>query len=77
MDPQDPVEVYATLSPSEAEIIRVMLDGEGIGAEVAGDAQGGFPGALPEVSVLVPAQDADRARDLIRQHQMAASQAAE
>lgn len=77
MDPQDPVEVYATLSPSEAEIIRVMLDGEGIVADVAGDAQGGFPGALPEVSVLVPAQDADRARDLIRQHQMAASQAAE
>ena len=77
MDPQDAVEVYATLSPSEAEIIRVMLDGEGIFAEVAGDTQGGFPGALPEVSVLVPAQDADRARELIAHHQMSASQTTE
>jgi len=73
MDPQDAVEVYSTLSPSEAEIIRLMLDGEGIAADVAGDTQGGFPGALPEVSVLVLANDADRARDLISQHQLSAS----
>ncbi len=69
MDPSGPVEVYATLSPSEAEIIRVMLESEGVDADVAGDAQGGFPGALPEVSVLVPADDADRARALIAEHQ--------
>jgi Putative prokaryotic signal transducing protein len=69
MDPVEPVEVYATLSPSEAEIIRAMLDAEGIEADVAGDMQGGFPGALPEISILVHARDAAKARELIAAHQ--------
>lgn len=69
MDPIEPVEVYSTLSPSEAEIIRGMLDAEGIEANVAGEEQGGFPGALPEVTILVHQRDADRARGLITAHQ--------
>jgi Putative prokaryotic signal transducing protein len=73
MDPLDPVEVYATLSPSEAEIIRSMLDAEGIEAEVSGDSQGGFPGTIPEVSIMVHSSDAERARELIRTHQSAAT----
>lgn len=69
MDTTGPVEVYTTFSPSEAEIIRLMLESEGIDANVGGDSQGGFPGALPEVSVLVHADDTERARELIAAHQ--------
>jgi Putative prokaryotic signal transducing protein len=69
----EPVEVYTTLSPSEAEIIKNMLVDEGIAAEVSGDTQGGFPGAIPEVSIMVHSGDADRARELIRSHQSAAN----
>jgi hypothetical protein len=69
MDPNEPLEVYSTLSPSEAEIIRVMLESEGINADVGGEMQGGFPGALPEVTVLVHADDAEQARKLIASHQ--------
>ena len=69
MDPTEPVEVYATLNPAEADIIANMLDAEGIEAQVAGEEQGGFPGTLPEVTVMVHARDADRARLLIRSHQ--------
>jgi hypothetical protein len=69
MNPIEPVEVYTTFSPPEAEIIRTMLDAEGIDAEVAGDSQGGFPGALPEIAVMVHATDLARARDLIAEHQ--------
>jgi Putative prokaryotic signal transducing protein len=73
MDPIDPVEVYTSFNPAEAEIIKGMLEAEGIQAEVAGEAQGGFSGTLPEVSVLVHADNADRARELIRAHQESAA----
>lgn len=69
MESNEPVEVYAALNPAEAEIIRSMLESEGIDAKVAGDMQGGFTGTLPEVSVVVHADDADRARELIEIHQ--------
>jgi Putative prokaryotic signal transducing protein len=74
MDTNEPVEVYAAYSPGEAEIIRGMLEAEGIQADVAGDAAvGGIPGATPEVTIMVHAGDADRARELIRAHQEAAA----
>jgi len=69
MDRTEPVDVYVTSSPAEAEIIKVMLQGEGIETEVTGEAQGGLQGVLPEVTVMVHADQADRARDLIRAHQ--------
>jgi putative signal transducing protein len=74
MDPVEPVDVYAMFNPAEAEIIRNMLDAEGIEAEVSGDSQGGFPGATPEVTVMVRADDADRARGLILAHQKKAAE---
>jgi hypothetical protein len=74
MDPTEPVEVYATLSPSEAEIIKNMLEAEGIEADVTGEMQGGFPGATPEVTVMVHAEHADRARELILTHQEKAAE---
>ena len=69
MDPTEPVEVYSSFSPAEADIIANMLVAEGIEAQAAGEAQGAFTGATPEVSVLVHAKDADRARLLIRSRQ--------
>lgn len=76
MDPIEPVEVYAAFSPAEAEIIREMLEGEGIQADIAGDAAlGNLPGATPDVTVFVHAADADRARQLILDHQTKAAQA--
>jgi hypothetical protein len=74
MDPTEPVEVYSTFSPAEAEIIRGMLDGEGIQARVGGEAQGAFAGATPEVTVMVHGTDADRARQLILDHQKTAAE---
>jgi translation initiation factor 6 (eIF-6) len=68
VDPNEPVEVYTSFNAAEAEIIKGMLEAEGVAAEVAGEAQGGFTGALPEVSVMVHAKDADRARELIEAH---------
>jgi hypothetical protein len=73
MEPTEPIEVYATRSPSEAEIIRGMLEAEGIEADVAGDLQGSFTGATPEVTILVHADAADRARELIAAHQAKAA----
>ena len=63
MDSTEPVEVYSTFSPAEADIIANMLQAEGI------EAQGSFTGATPEVTVMVHAKDADRARLLIRSRQ--------
>jgi Putative prokaryotic signal transducing protein len=74
MDQSEPVEVYATLSPSEAEIIKNMLEAEGIEADVTGEIQGSFTGATPEVTIMVRAEDADRARKLILDHQKKAAE---
>ncbi len=69
MDPTEPVEVYSSFSPAEADIIANMLQAEGIDAKASGEAQGSFTGATPEVTVMVHAADADRARLLICSHQ--------
>jgi hypothetical protein len=69
MDSTEPVEVYSTFSPAEADIIANMLEAEGIEAKASGAAQGSFTGATPEVTVMVHAKDADRARLLIRSRQ--------
>jgi hypothetical protein len=69
MDPTEPVEVYSSFSPAEADIIANMLQAEGIDAKASGEAQGSFTGATPEVTVMVHAKDADRARLLIRSRQ--------
>ncbi len=74
MDPTEPVEVYSSFSPAEADIIANMLQAEGIEAQASGQAQGSFTGVTPEVTVLVHAKDADRARLLIRSHQEKAAE---
>lgn len=77
MDPIEPVEVYSTFNPADAELVRVMLEAEGIEATVEGATQGGFPGALPEVTVMVHSKDADEARELIRDHKAKAAATAD
>jgi hypothetical protein len=74
MDPTEPVEVYSSFSPAEADIIANMLRAEGIDAKASGEAQGSFTGATPEVTVMVHAKDADRARLLIRSRQEKAAE---
>jgi hypothetical protein len=74
MDTDEPVEVYSTFRPAEAEIIKNMLEAEGIEAEVTGEAQGSFTGATPEVTIMVLTRDADRARQLILDHQKRAAE---
>lgn len=74
MDTNEPVEVYFSFRPAEAEIIKNMLEAEGIEADVTGETQGSFTGATPEVTIMVRGTDADRARALIRAHQEAAAQ---
>jgi hypothetical protein len=73
MDTSEPVEVYSTFSPAEAEIIKNMLEAEGIEADVTGGTQGAFTGATPEVTIMVHADAADEARKLILAHQKAAA----
>jgi hypothetical protein len=60
--------VYTTSLPADAEIIKGMLEAEGIRAMVNGESQGGFVGAIPEVVVVVREADSDRARSLIQAH---------
>jgi hypothetical protein len=77
VDHRDPVDVYQATNVAEAEIVRGMLEAEGIRADVGGGGQGELPGILHEVTVMVPAADAERARDLIRAHQQAHVETAE
>ena len=68
MDPDEPFNVYSTNDPNQAELIKAELRSEGIACEVTGENQGGLAGIL-EVTVVVRAKDADRARKLIKQHE--------
>ena len=77
MDPTEPVEVYSSFSPAEADIIANMLEAEGIEAKASGEAQGSFAGTTPEVTVMVHGRDADRARKLILDHQKQAGKTAD
>lgn len=67
MEVDNPVTVYVLNDPYQAEIIQAALQGEGIPCELDGERQAGLSGIL-EIGVLVRAQDADRARRLIRRH---------
>ncbi len=70
MDAEEPLEVYSTNNANEAELIRSMLQGEGIPSQVTGENQAGLAGvfSLP-VSIVVRAVDYDRARAFIEDHQ--------
>ncbi len=76
MNANEAVEVFTTTNPAEAEVIKTALDGEGIKCLVTGETQGGFVGVTPEVTVVVAAADAGRARRVIESARAPAGQSA-
>jgi Putative prokaryotic signal transducing protein len=67
MDANEPAVVYTTNNTSDAEILKNVLEGEGIECELDGENQGGFVGVL-DVKILVRASDEERARRVLASH---------
>ena len=67
MDTNEPVAIRTTKSLAEAEILKNLLESEGIKCELDGENQGGFVGAL-DVRLLVRAWDEERARQVLASH---------
>jgi hypothetical protein len=65
MDHNEPVAVYSTTDLADAEVVRAYLEGQGIKTAIEGGNQGGFVGVL-QSRVLVRAEDADRAREVLK-----------
>jgi hypothetical protein len=64
------VTIYEAPNAAVAGIIAGLLRSEGIACSVAGENQAGFPGVTAvAVSVLVRAEDADRARNILKRHE--------
>jgi hypothetical protein len=68
MDEKEPVVVYTTADANEAEVLRLALEAEGIECFVTGENQGGFSGVIPEITLLVHADQADEARAILESH---------
>src|ERR1051325_10589742 len=60
------VTVCPVTSPTEAEIIRGVLQSAGIACEIGGEGQAGFAGVWA-IDVLARAGDADKARKHLKQ----------
>jgi hypothetical protein len=68
----DLVVIFRTPSPSEADVVRGLLDAHGIPAIVISDmARTPFPFSLNELRVTVAGEFADQARRLIESHREA------
>ena len=67
MDVNEPVVVYTTNNLAEVEILKNVLEGEGIKCELDGENQGSFAGVLG-VRILVRAWDEERARQALASH---------
>jgi hypothetical protein len=66
MDVNDLVTVYTMSNPMKAEMVKNLLESEGIRCFLDGINQAAEPGLIGlEIDVQVPAADADRARKLI------------
>ncbi|MCH2181705.1 MAG: DUF2007 domain-containing protein [Mariniblastus sp.] len=61
------VSVYTISDPYEAELIKNMLEENGIRCSLDGETQGGFVGVV-NIGILVAEPDAERAVELIRQN---------
>lgn len=68
MTHNDPVEVHTTRSAAEAEIVKNLLEAEGILCEIDNEMQAGLSGVLP-ISIRVRPQDAERAEELLKDHE--------
>jgi hypothetical protein len=72
MRADEPVTVYTLNDPYEAEVVKTALRSQGVHCELDGAHQAGLSEVL-EIGVLVRARDADRARKIIRRHEMQAA----
>lgn len=61
------VTVYKVTDPATAEVIKIMLEDNGIRCELDDETQGGFVGVL-DIGIMVLAKDAERAAQLIKEH---------
>lgn len=68
MDTEELVTIYSLKNPTQAEVIRMALEGEGIACFLEGKTQAGLTGIF-DIDVQVKAADADRARELIKAHE--------
>ena len=68
MEADEPVTVYTVNNPYEAEVVKTVLQGEGISCQLDGEGQAGLSDIL-EIGILVRARDADRSRKFIRQNE--------
>lgn len=70
MDFTDPYVVFTTSDPIKADLIKNMLEAEGIKCALEGHDQSFGPGFIAiDIKVLVEAGHADQARKLIQQHE--------
>jgi hypothetical protein len=67
VDAHEPVVIHTTTNVGEAEILKNVLQGEGIQCELEGENQGSFAGVLG-IRVLVRAWDEERARQVLAAH---------
>lgn len=69
MDLVEPVTVSTLSNPIEAELMKNLLESEGIRCFLNGLEQAENVGfAFNEIQVQVPAVDSDRARNLLQEH---------
>jgi len=70
MQPKDLVPVYTAADPIKANIVKNLLEEEGIRAFIANENQAAVTGLMAsEVKVLVEADRAEEARKLIEPHE--------
>jgi hypothetical protein len=70
MDMNDPVVVFTTSDGIKADLIKNMLQDEGIKCALDGGDQTLFPGFIAiNIKVMVEASHADRARKMIEEHE--------
>jgi hypothetical protein len=70
MKPTDPVEVYVLADANKAEVIKNALEDEGMWCFLDGVNTAGQMGLAPfNVRVMVRAEDAERAHQLIAKHE--------
>lgn len=64
------VELFSTGDSTEAEILRVALENEGIACQIGDENQGGLTGLNSfEIKLLVRSGDLQRARQFLDDHQ--------
>ena len=76
MQPDEMVSVYSLKSPTEAEVIRVALESQGIRCHLSGEGQAGLTGII-DIEVMVRAADEDQARAILESYQRAHQKHAE